>query len=72
MNWLVDLPYLSAGSREIFMFGELTILVCVDFEFGRDVGYCKIWTIWRHAESFMSRLVRLINLNKHNKHFDRH
>ena len=29
-----------------------------------DVGCCKLWTIWRQAASFMSRLVRLLILNK--------
>ena len=56
----MDLPYLSARSGEMFIFGALTIVVCVDFVVGRDVGCCKLWTIWRQAASFMSRLVRLL------------
>jgi len=72
VDQLVDFLYLPAGSGEKFFFGALTIVVCVDFVVGRDVGCCKIWTIWRQAASFMSRLVCLINLNKQNLRFDRH
>jgi len=45
------------------IFGILTIVVCVDFVVERDVEYCKIWIIWRHAAAFMSRLVDLMILN---------
>ena len=72
MDRLVDLTYLPVGSGEKFFFGALTIVVCVDYVVGRDVGCCKIWTIWRQAASFMSRLVCLINMNKQNQRFDRY
>ena len=36
---------------------------------GRDVGCCKISTIWRQAASSMSRLAYLINWNKANSMF---
>jgi len=64
VDWFVDLPYLPAGSAEMFLFGAFSIVVCVDFVVGPDVGSCRIWTIWRQAASFMSRLVCLIILNK--------
>jgi len=48
----------------MFILGALTIVSCVDLVVGRDVGYCKIWTTWRQAESFMSRFVCLINSKK--------
>jgi len=64
VDCFVDLPYLQAESREMFLFGALTIVVCVYFVVGRDVGCCMLWTIWAQAASFMSRLVRLLNLNK--------
>jgi len=60
----VDLPYLPGGSGEKVFFRALTIVVWVYFVVGRDVRCCKIWTIWRQAESFMSRLVRVLNLNQ--------
>ena len=47
-----------------FLFGALPIVLCIDLDVGRDVGCCKIWTTWRQAESFMSRIVCLINSNK--------
>jgi hypothetical protein len=64
VDCFVDLPYLPAGSGEKFFLGALTIVSCVDLVVGRDVGWCKIWTTWRKAESFMSRFIRLINSNK--------
>ena len=72
MDQLVDMLYLPGGSGEMFFLGAFTIVVCVDFVFGQDVGCCKVWTLWRQAASFMSRLVCLINLNKQNQHFDHH
>jgi len=60
----IDLPYLPTGSGEKFFFEALTIVVCVDFVVVQDVGCCKIWTIWKQAASFMSRLARLLILNK--------
>jgi len=60
----IDSLYLPARCGETFFFGALTIVVCVDYVVWRDVGCCMIWTIWGQATSFMSRLVRLINLNK--------
>ena len=57
MAHFVDLPYLPAGWGERIFFGALTIVVCVNFIVGWDVGCWKIWTIWRQAASFMSRLV---------------
>jgi hypothetical protein len=48
----------------MFFFGALTIVVSMDFVVVRDVGCCKLWTIRRQAESFMSRFVRLLILNK--------
>jgi len=60
----VDLAYLLAGIGEKFLVEGWPIVVCVDFVVGRDVGWCKIWTILKQAASFMSQLVRLLNLNK--------
>ena len=40
------------------------MVVCVDFVVGRDVGCCKLWTIWRHAASFMSRFVMFTDLKQ--------
>jgi len=60
----VDLLYLPAANGERFFFGALTIVFCVDFVDGRDVGCCKIWTTYMQAASFMPRLVSLIDLNK--------
>jgi len=60
----VDLPCLPSGSGKTLFFRALTIVASVDYVVGRDVGCCKIWTIWRQAMSFMSRLVHLINLSK--------
>jgi hypothetical protein len=64
VDCFVDLPYLLTGSGEKFFLGALTIVSGVDLVVGRDVGCCKIWTTWRKAESFMSRFIHLINLNK--------
>jgi len=60
----IEWQYLTAGSCKKLYFRVLSNVVCVDFVAGRDVEYCRIWTIWRHTVSFMSRLVSLINLNK--------
>jgi len=65
----MDLPYLPAKSCERFFFGALTIVSCVDFVVGRDVGCCKIWTTRRQGKSYMSRFVCLINLNKAKSEF---
>jgi len=62
--WLPDRITFCWCSGEKFFFGALTIVFCVDFVDGQDVGCCKIWTTWRQAVSFMARLVCLINLNK--------
>jgi len=59
--FFIDLQYLPGGSRETFFFGALIIESSVDHFGGREVGCCKIWTTWRQAASFMSRLVGLIN-----------
>ena len=64
MECWVDLPYLRTGHSERIIVGELTIVSCVDLVVGRGIGCCNIWTTWRQAASFMSRLVGLINLNK--------
>jgi len=64
MDCLVNLLYLPTGRGEIIFFRALIIVSCVDLVVGRDVGYCKICTIWRHAESSMLRLLHLINSNK--------
>jgi len=40
------------------------MVLCVEFVVGQDVGFLKIWPIWRQAESIMSRLVHLVILNK--------
>ena len=64
MEHFVDLAYLPACSGERFLFGALTIEFFVDFVDGRDVGCCQIWTTSRLAASFMSRLVRIIDMNK--------
>jgi len=72
-RWSVEhffnLPPLPTGNGEKFFFRTMTIIVCVDFVVGRDVGCCNIWMIWRQTASFMSRLVRLINLNKAKSEF---
>lgn len=72
MDRCVDLPYLIAGSGEKLFFRALTIVVFDDFVVERDVGCCKIWTIWRKAVSFMARLVCVINLNNKDQCFVRH
>jgi len=41
---LVNLPYLPACIGERFIFGILTIVFCVEFVDGQDVGRCKVWT----------------------------
>ena len=61
---LVDLLYLPAGCSKKLFFRVLTILFCVDCVVGQDVGCWKIWTIWRQAASFMSRMVSYMNMNK--------
>jgi len=38
------LPCLPAGGGEMIIVGALTIVFCVDFVGGQDVGCCKIWT----------------------------
>jgi len=60
----VDLLYLPRGGGESCFYGALTIVFCVDFVNGRDVGCCNIWTTYRQAASCMSRLVLLIDINK--------
>ena len=69
MERVVNLLYLPAGSGKWFFFGTLTIVFCVEFVDGGDVGCCMIWTTWRQAASFMSRLVLLIDLNKAKSEF---
>ena len=64
VDFFVDLPYLPAGSCKRFFCGALTIVSCVELVVGRHIGCCKIWTTWRLAASFMSRLVGFINQNK--------
>jgi len=59
--WLVY--YICPPEVGNVLFGALTIVVCVDFLLGQDVGCCKLWTIWRQAASFMPMLIRLIILN---------
>jgi len=61
---IVDLPYLPTRSGKTFIFVALVIVVYVNFVVGQDVGCCKIWTIWWQDASFLSRLVRLLGLNK--------
>jgi hypothetical protein len=63
VDWFVDLPYLPGRSGETFISVALTIVICIDFIVGQDVGHCKLWTIWRQAASFMSRVVHLLILN---------
>jgi len=60
----LDSWYLPTGSGERFCFGALPIVLCVALVAGWDVGCCKIWTTWRQAACFMSRLVCLIDLSK--------
>ena len=60
MDRFVNLPYLPSGSGKWFFFGALTIVFCVDFVDGRDVGCYKIWTAWRHAVSLMSTSAKCI------------
>jgi len=60
----VHLPYWPARSGEKFDFRILTKVVWIYFVVGEDVGYCKIWAIWRQAASFMSWLVPLLLMNK--------
>jgi len=62
--YLICLPGEEKGS-----FLEHWQLYFVLTVIGRDVGCCNIWTIWREAASFMSRLVHLINSNKANSVF---
>jgi len=64
VDCLVRLPYLPGRRGETFFFRALTIVSCVDYVVGGDVGGCKIWTTWRRAAYIMSRLVGLINLHK--------
>ena len=64
VDHFVELLYSPAGSGTKLLFGALTDVVWVDFVVGRDVVCCKIWTIWRQAASFRSRLECLLNLNK--------
>jgi len=64
VDFFVNLPYLPAGSGEMFHLGALTLASCIDLVVGRDVGCCKMWTTQRQAASFVSRLVGSINLNK--------
>jgi hypothetical protein len=64
VDHFVDVPHLSGGGGKTFCFRALTIVACVDFVVERDVRCCKLGTIWRQAVSFMSRLVRLLILNK--------
>jgi len=52
----LDLLYLPCGTGEMFCFEALTIVVCVDFVVGWDVGCHKISTIWRQAVSSMSKV----------------
>jgi len=40
-----DQTYLPAGSGEKFIFGTLTIGVCVDFVVAQEVGCCKSWML---------------------------
>jgi len=54
---------LTTGSGRKLSFGAFSIMFDVDFVVRRDIGCCMIWTIWRHAASFISRLIHLINLN---------
>jgi len=68
-DWLVDLQYLSARSGDRFYFPALSIVLNVHFVVRRDVGCCKIWTTWRQAGSFMSRLVCLIHFSKEKSAF---
>jgi hypothetical protein len=67
-HWVVedfcDSPYLAAISGIIFCFRALNDVLCIDFDIGRDVGHCKIWTTWMHAASCISMLERLLNMNE--------
>jgi hypothetical protein len=40
------------------LFRAFTTVVYVDFVIGQDVECCKIWMIWRQAETLMSSLER--------------
>jgi len=60
----VDLLNLLTGNGEMFFLWALTIVSCIYFVVGQDVGCCKRWTTWRKAVAFMSRLLWLINWNK--------
>jgi len=40
----VDVPWFPVRSGERFFFGALSMVFCVDFVEGRDVGCCKIKT----------------------------
>jgi len=62
-SW-VHMPDLASESWERYYFAALTIVSWVDFVVVQDGGWCMIWTTSRQAVSVMSRLVRLINLNK--------
>jgi hypothetical protein len=64
IHLIVDWEVLNTRSDENIFVGELTIIVCIDFVAGRNVGCWNVWTIWRQAATFMSRLVHLLILNK--------
>jgi len=59
----VNFLYVPTRSGKKLFFVALTIVSWVNFVVGQDVWCCKIWTTCRQAVSFMSRLVRVINLN---------
>jgi hypothetical protein len=63
VHCVLYLAYLAAGSGESSIFRALTIVLRVDFVVGPDVECRNIWTTWGHDAPFMSRLVRLINLD---------
>ena len=61
VDFFIDLPYWPTRCWEKFFFAALTSVSCVDLVVGWHDGCCKIWTTWRQAASFMSRLVGFIN-----------
>jgi len=52
------------STTTVTIMSGIVTLFCVDFVNWQNVGCWKIWTTWRQAASFMSKLVCWINLNK--------
>lgn len=64
MECSAEFQDLLKGSGERCFVGALSIVFCIDYVDGQEVGCCVIRTTWRQAASLMSGFLCLIEWNK--------